>query len=96
MKTAKQILSDITGYSVDELTERNTEPLLQAEDCLTAMYCFLAQQQENGVEQSDSNCNIPDVIKSVCEICGKPALENNLCYEHLVCNVPKPPQQTDL
>lgn len=59
MKTAKQILSDITGYSVDELTERNTEPLLQAEDCLTAMYCFLAQQQANGVEQSDSNCNIP-------------------------------------
>lgn len=38
----------------------------------------------------------PPVIKSVCEICGKPALENNLCYEHLVCNVPKPPQQTDL
>lgn len=65
MKTAKQILSDITGYPVDELTERNTEPLLQAEDCLTAMYCFLAQQQANGTEQSESNCNIPLVSGSL-------------------------------
>ena len=42
-----------------------------------------------------NECYVP-VIKSVCGICGKPALENNLCYEHLVCNVPKPPSQTVL
>jgi hypothetical protein len=34
--------------------------------------------------------NKHSTMKSVCGICGKPALENNLCYEHLVCNVPKP------
>jgi hypothetical protein len=71
MKTAKQILSDITGYTVEELTERNTEPLLQAEDCLTAMYCFLAQQQANGVEQSDSNCkNFDEIDGCKCKECG--------------------------
>lgn len=28
---------------------------------------FLEQKLANGVEQSDSNCNIPHVIKSVCK-----------------------------
>jgi len=54
MKTAKEILSEITGYSVEELTERNTEPLLQAEDCLSAMKCFLEQQQVEITKEADS------------------------------------------
>lgn len=38
----------------------------------------------------------PAVSNSVCEICGKPVHPSyNLCFEHLVCNVPKPPKQTD-
>jgi hypothetical protein len=42
---AKKILSDITGYTIEELTDRNTEPMIQAEDCLTAMYRFLRYHQ---------------------------------------------------
>ena len=32
-----KILSKITGYTVAELKERNTEPLIQPFDCLLAM-----------------------------------------------------------
>ena len=64
LKTANEILSDITGYTVDELIERHTEPLLQPEDCLTAMYCFLAQQQANDVTTGEKQCNLPVVSVS--------------------------------
>ena len=32
-----KILSNISGYSVKELKERNTDPIIQPEDCLEAM-----------------------------------------------------------
>ena len=32
-----KILSNISGYSVKELIERNTDPIIQPEDCLEAM-----------------------------------------------------------
>ena len=52
-------------------------------------------KRELEAEQSVKNCNIPHVSNSVCEICGKPAFKSdNLCFEHLVFNVPKP-KQTD-
>ena len=52
-------------------------------------------KRELEAEQPVKNCNIPCVSNSVCEICGKPAFKSdNLCFEHLVCNVPKP-KQTD-
>ena len=36
------------------------------------------------------NAVLPRVSNSVCEICGKPVHPSyNLCFEHLVCNVPK-------
>ena len=85
LKTAKQILSDITGYTVDELTERNTEPLLQAEDCLTAMYCFLAQMQANGVtDNHDQALPIQRVngwldFESNKELFNEEAQKNCLC-----------------
>ena len=37
MKEFIKILSNISGYSVKELTERNTDPIIQPEDCLEAM-----------------------------------------------------------
>jgi len=34
--------------------------------------------------------------KEVCDICGKPVHPSyNLCFNHLINNVPKPPKQTD-
>jgi len=85
LKTAKEILSDITGYTVEELTERNTEPLLQAEDCLTAMYCFLAQQQANGDNTGNSGLYLQRVSNSVCS-CGNKLTEKEIFYETcLVC-----------
>ena len=72
LKKAKEILSDITGYTVDELTERNTEPLLQAEDCLTAMYCFLAQHLANDVPTNNSGLHKHIVINPVCPKCKAP------------------------
>tara|TARA_Y100000361_G_C11051356_1_gene285382 strand:- start:231 stop:542 length:312 start_codon:yes stop_codon:yes gene_type:complete len=37
MKKFIKILSNISGYSVEELTERNTDPIIQPFDCLEAM-----------------------------------------------------------
>ena len=38
-------------------------------------------------QQQVKNLNIPAVIKSVCDICGKPVHDNySLCFEHLVMN----------
>jgi hypothetical protein len=37
MKRFNKILSEISGYTVKELTDRNTEPLIQPFDCLLAM-----------------------------------------------------------
>ena len=51
MKKEEEILSRITGYSIQELHERLTEPILQPYDCLTAMIEF-AEQQANGVNTS--------------------------------------------
>ena len=44
MKKEEEILSKITGYSVQELHERLTEPILQPYDCLMAMIEFAEQQ----------------------------------------------------
>ena len=53
-------------------------------------------KRELEAEQPVKNCNIPCVSNSVCAICGKSAFKSdNLCFEHLVCNAPKPPKQTD-
>ena len=51
MKKEEEILSRITGYSIQELHERLTEPILQPYDCLMAMIEF-AEQQSNGVNTS--------------------------------------------
>ena len=51
MKKEEEILSRITGYSIQELYERLTEPILQPYDCLMAMIEF-AEQQANGVNTS--------------------------------------------
>lgn len=51
MKKEEEILSRITGYSIQELHERLTEPILQPYDCLMAMIEF-AEQQTNGVNTS--------------------------------------------
>ena len=51
MKKEEEILSRITGYSIQELHERLTEPILQPYDCLMAMIEF-AEQQANGVNTS--------------------------------------------
>jgi len=69
------------------------EQYLNVIDNLIAKFSW---KQANGVSTGERQSNIPDVINSVCVICGKHSLENNLCYEHLVCNVPKPPSKTDL
>ena len=48
-----------------------------------------------GAEALLNLLHLPRVSNSVCEICGKPVHPSyNLCFEHLVCNVPKP-KQTD-
>ena len=52
MKTFEELLSYHTGYTVDELTERSTEPLLQPYDVLLAKKQF--EQQKN--------CTIPVVV----------------------------------
>ena len=59
MKKEEEILSKITGYSIQELHERLTEPILQPYDCLMAMIEFAEQQVKN--------LNIPAVIKSICD-----------------------------
>ena len=81
------LMPTFKGFDVYEVSE----PLAQ--------HCIFAEALRKSAEADSTGkgqSNIPDVINSVCGICGKPALENNLCYEHLVCNEPKPPQQTDL
>ena len=57
MKTFEEILSYHTGYSVDELKERQTEPLLQFYDVILAY-----KEWEQQV-----NLNTPDVANSVCD-----------------------------
>jgi len=57
MKKEEEILSKITGYSVQELHERLTEPILQPYDCLMAMIEFAEQQVKN--------LNIPAVMLSL-------------------------------
>jgi hypothetical protein len=46
MKKEEEILSRYTGYSIQELHERLTSPILQPHDCLMAMIEF-AEQQAN-------------------------------------------------
>ncbi len=48
-KQFREILSEITGYTVTELADRQTEPLLQPYDCLLAM---------------SKSLTIPDVVSS--------------------------------
>lgn len=45
-KTFKQILSYHTGYSVGELDERATEPLLKPYDCILAVKEYEQQFSE--------------------------------------------------
>ena len=54
MKKEEEILSKITGYSIQELHERLTEPILQPYDCLMAMIEFAEHQVKN--------LNIPAVV----------------------------------
>lgn len=64
MKKEEEILSRITGYSVHELHERLTEPILQPYDCLMAMIEFAQQQVKN--------LNIPAVVgRSEQLFCGR-------------------------
>lgn len=50
MKSAESILSEHTDYSVEELTERRCEPILQPNDCLKAMHEFASQSRWIGCE----------------------------------------------
>lgn len=78
MAKFKQILSDISGYSVEELTERNTDPIIQPYDCLKAMeqainytHCYKSDSEKLKREK----CNMCNEEKdcqghAVCEDCG--------------------------
>jgi len=69
-----------------------TEQEQQERTYLERLYNDMSEGKDLTREQK--NEFFPRVSNSVCKICGNPALEsNNLCFEHLVCNVPK---QTNL
>ncbi|MEB3213768.1 MAG: hypothetical protein VKL39_20640 [Leptolyngbyaceae bacterium] len=60
MKEFEEILSYHTGYSVEELKERQSEPLLQPYDVLLA---------KKEWEQQVKLFAIPDVVFSEAEVC---------------------------
>ena len=88
MKKEEEILSRITGYSIQELHERLTEPILQPYDCLMAMDEY-AQQQVNILNIPAVSNNkvavcphkhimwINSYWKYFCLECGKTGIESN-------------------
>ena len=49
MKTVEEYLSEATDYSIAELKERHTSPILQPNDCLKAMQNYYNKALEDTI-----------------------------------------------
>jgi len=70
--------------------------LLQVSECVSMCTNIICTKDVcNSIMNDDIKCPLLVRRVSVCGICGKPIFESSdLCFEHSVCNVPKP-EQTD-
>lgn len=64
-KTAKEILSDISGYSVDELKDRCSEPLIQPYDAELVAVSFAAQEVEEATKWVSVEERLPEMIEKL-------------------------------
>ena len=77
MKTNEEILAEISGYTVAELKERQTEAIIQPVDCLSAMQ----RVAESSDKQNKMECRVFMPTKystdaSKCQFCGRYSWEH--------------------